>query len=246
MREGKWISGKFLLTPLREGRLCFLPVAADDVKISTHAPAGGATLRLYHRICDVPISTHAPAGGATRNEYQCRYSSALFLLTPLREGRPLRVWYGQDVAVISTHAPAGGATRHVSAASWLAVFLLTPLREGRLHLRPEHRRRTYFYSRPCGRGDETGAVGAQLRFDFYSRPCGRGDMGRARSYGSSRSISTHAPAGGATISAPRNRQSAGISTHAPAGGATWRVRRTRYALIRFLLTPLREGRLDDT
>ena len=43
LREGKWISGKFLLTPLREGRLCFLPVAADDVKISTHAPAGGAT-----------------------------------------------------------------------------------------------------------------------------------------------------------------------------------------------------------
>ena len=66
MREGKWISGKFLLTPLREGRLCFLPVAADDVKISTHAPAGGATLYESLLAANVwNISTHAPAGGAT-------------------------------------------------------------------------------------------------------------------------------------------------------------------------------------
>ena len=82
--------------------------------------------------------------------------------------------------------------------------------------------RTYFYSRPCGRGDENVAPFSETQGelflltplregrhitmsdslrklqDFYSRPCGRGDrcyyLSGTRHYG----ISTHAPAGGAT------------------------------------------------
>ena len=211
----------FLLTPLREGRLSWCCARLLRMRISTHAPAGGAT---FFALVQNPIVVNfysRPCGrGDEASLREGKWISGKFLLTPLREGRPLRVWYGQDVAVISTHAPAGGATRHVSAASWLAVFLLTPLREGRLHLRPEHRRRTYFYSRPCGRGDETGAVGAQLRFDFYSRPCGRGDPREGRFDRVLLPISTHAPAGGATEAAIKNRNIGYISTHAPAGGAT--------------------------
>ena len=79
----------------------------------------------------------------------------LFLLTPLREGRRLRAADRQQVSNISTHAPAGGAT-------W-------PVPLGR-------KKRSHFYSRPCGRGDP-------LRW--------HGNSPRHK-------ISTHAPAGGAT------------------------------------------------
>ena len=78
--------------------------------ISTHAPAGGATSRRRFMGLSVFISTHAPAGGATRRHDGLHragmhfYSrpcgrgdltsgdsdedAVLFLLTPLREGRP--------------------------------------------------------------------------------------------------------------------------------------------------------------
>ena len=101
------------------------------------------------------ISTHAPAGGATLPPQLMRVP-ALFLLTPLREGRrpaaaPVRdhsaYFYSRPCGRgdmerlallggiwISTHAPAGGATR---------------LRQIDFGLTE-----TYFYSRPCGRGDE--------------------------------------------------------------------------------------------
>ena len=62
-------------------------------------------------------------------------------------------------------------------------FLLTPLREGRPFPAQESRRRTYhFYSRPCGRGD-----GLSLFTELVHK-----------------SISTHAPAGGATRKTARH------------------------------------------
>ena len=198
-----------------------------------------------HAECRRLISTHAPAGGATSAAVTDGTSRTLFLLTPLREGRPLG-------------AGAAGLRR---------IFLLTPLREGRPG---RHRcgRQTAgdFYSRPCGRGDciylpeywerlkistHAPAGGAtcppsssvHVYTNFYSRPCGRGDLfpftkfdfsqrflltplregRRAQRSRDQRSqnISTHAPAGGATcrisfvLCVRRN-----ISTHAPAGGAT--------------------------
>ena len=77
-------------------------------------------------------------------------------------------------------------------------FLLTPLREGRRPWRrAERRKRAYFYSRPCGRGDvhqypdyamadeflltplregrRNSAEETEGKAYFYSRPCGRGD-----------------------------------------------------------------------
>ena len=78
-------------------------------------------------------------------------------------------------------------------------FLLTPLREGRHVLLSRLARLPNFYSRPCGRGDIKTVV------NIYCET----------------SISTHAPAGGATKGA--NEMIIDlilISTHAPAGGAT--------------------------
>ena len=56
----------------------------------------------------------------------------LFLLTPLREGRPDHDNARRAYRHISTHAPAGGATTYLlSVNTKFFLFLLTPLREGR-------------------------------------------------------------------------------------------------------------------
>ena len=90
---------------------------------------------------------------------------------------------------ISTHAPAGGATleRHLER------------RVGDQH----------FYSRPCGRGDARRGSPRPLDPYFYSRPCGRGDPNPVATALYVTSISTHAPAGGATA-----RRAAAISSPA--------------------------------
>ena len=62
------LRNKFLLTPLREGRLREEEKVILCRRISTHAPAGGATALL----CEMPRVDHE------------------FLLTPLREGRHSR------------------------------------------------------------------------------------------------------------------------------------------------------------
>ena len=99
----------FLLTPLREGRRVHAQNAGDGRKISTHAPAGGATLPGAAARRDTTISTHAPAGGATQpNDNALALHE--FLLTPLREGRRSRGTRLHAYSGISTHAPAGGAT----------------------------------------------------------------------------------------------------------------------------------------
>ena len=82
--------------------------------------------------------------------------------------------------------------------------------------------------------------------NFYSRPCGRGDeadvCGRNAVI-----ISTHAPAGGATYKvSTRVLTVRCISTHAPAGGATWMIRSYKGGGLIFLLTPLREGRQEQS
>ena len=55
--------------------------------ISTHAPAGGATMNRLRKESSASISTHAPAGGATAEGLGQGFSREIFLLTPLREGR---------------------------------------------------------------------------------------------------------------------------------------------------------------
>ena len=190
--------------------------------ISTHAPAGGATklpaagstsaLNFYSR----------PCGRGDGAPLQASRPAGQFLLTPLREGRPDAALQTDREDWISTHAPAGGATDgkfHIPLTQ--QEFLLTPLREGR--------------PRAGGRNDGN-------EDHFYSRPCGRGDFVGLQLVNVDHFISTHAPAGGATLrgliilcavydfySRPCGRgdpylqhraDGKKISTHAPAGGAT--------------------------
>ena len=211
--------GDFYSRPCGRGDKLYL-CGCLSAKISTHAPAGGATILEYARSGIAPISTHAPAGGAT----------------------PLGL-FAALVAQISTHAPAGGATEKNEIVRGGIKFLLTPLREGRLEAMSKVKRKPpNFYSRPCGRGDAAALVcNRQIPFYFYSRPCGRGDVFFQREEAVFH-ISTHAPAGGATSRIYYVDAASYISTHAPAGGATVAFAMARTVQSPFLLTPLREGR----
>ena len=166
-----------------------------------------------------------------------------FLLTPLREGRRLPCGQTRRPAYFYSRPCGRGDTPSLTSPSTVILFLLTPLREGRRKrptqnpypsrflltpLREGRRRnhgnfcaRPHFYSRPCGRGDISRTSGRGRWYEhFYSRPCGRGDERRPAFSAVRPSISTHAPAGGATGMPAAALRRFQISTHAPAGGAT--------------------------
>ena len=204
---------------------------------------GRPFFRYSKRTCSI-ISTHAPAGGATRKQWMATLDGR-FLLTPLREGRPERknnMAAKNNLFLLTPLREGRPAECYVSGA--VRVFLLTPLREGRqTSFCFWHPKVSYFYSRPCGRGDDDS--------DFYmntsntiSTHAPAGGATKARCSGSSSiPISTHAPAGGATVIARGFLVHDNfISTHAPAGGATWSSSYMRTNILGFLLTPLREGR----
>ena len=166
-----------------------------------------------------------PCGRGDDLRDQCRARNADFYSRSCGRGDPDRDQRGSKPEdPISTHAPAGGATRALfGPPSHTYQFLLTPLREGRPE-RPTSRKSesSYFYSRPCGRGDDCRKLHkADDSIYFYSRPCGRGD-----------------PVIRVLVNAVIE-----ISTHAPAGGATKSFLLIWSLPVVFLLTPLREGRL---
>ena len=174
------------------------------------------------------------------------------------------------LVIISTHAPAGGATGYLyDTAAYDSLFLLTPLREGRPDgQRGQARLSADFYSRPCGRGDRRGFRIASAQFRFLLTPLREGRPCPLRHRCSRFPISTHAPAGGATVYLVIDfRTTRSISTHAPAGGATLLQLQRQNVSVHFysrpcgrgdvpasgtisvhvplfLLTPLREGRLS--
>ena len=212
----------FYSRPCGRGDLRDFPVFHVGIAISTHAPAGGATIgpHSFRKVYAV-ISTHAPAGGATPVSHTEGEAIALFLLTPLREGRLeldvlalcLVDFYSRpcgrgdleqegvtmEMKIISTHAPAGGATS--LACSWsmsIILFLLTPLREGRP-------------ATPTRRS---------ISSSFLLTPLREGRLRHAEKGRRNNPISTHAPAGGATVGFTTIVHNRKISTHAPAGGAT--------------------------
>ncbi len=124
-------------------------------EISTHAPAGGATPGADHnyRVCEHFYSRPCGRGDSTTVIFLP--VAAVFLLTPLREGRRRSLnslsgfqgnFYSRPcgrgdseenikglTSGISTHAPAGGATHPPPKTESVQI--------------------AHFYSRPCGRGD---------------------------------------------------------------------------------------------
>ena len=81
------LNWKFLLTPLREGRRGVAVVRRHDLRISTHAPAGGATnISAVHRLLLLYFYSR-PCGRGDLAERLGYEPEETFLLTPLREGR---------------------------------------------------------------------------------------------------------------------------------------------------------------
>ena len=254
----------FLLTPLREGRPSSALHRIADAMISTHAPAGGATLVSGFVDVAFTISTHAPAGGATGAPARPRPPPADFYSHPCGRGDSIPAhWCVFEI--ISTHAPAGGATRSTRASRQSRRnFYSRPCGRGDTPSASLWRPPSYFYSRPCGRGDDVEGSAANTAGVFLLTPLREGRHTAAAPVNPTSCISTHAPAGGATKSPYRLSLRSAISTHAPAGGATasphgciaaaphfysrpcGRGDLTRCCraenLSLFLLTPLREGR----
>ena len=169
----------------------------------------------------------------------------LFLLTPLREGRPCGL---RRLFVLRLD------------------FYSRPCGRGDVPGTGEVLPALYFYSRPCGRGDPAGTPDApQLGRLFLLTPLREGrrwmldgtiDIPNISTHAPAggatettiayltgeTDISTHAPAGGATSagSPPRGRVHA-ISTHAPAGGATRPVARLRRLDLHFYSRPCGRG-----
>ena len=102
------------------------------------------------------------------------------------------------------------------------VFLLTPLREGRLEGAVCFARLGNFYSRPCGRGDSEPNYHVGDILTFLLTPLREGRRQRFLEEVDDGVISTHAPAGGATVN---------------------NVFLINFDTV-FLLTPLREGRRE--
>ena len=189
------------------------------------------------------ISTHAPAGGATRSASVSRRRKADFYSRPCGRG---------DTDI-------GNAFKHP------IQFLLTPLREGRPVSRSVAVVFAYFYSRPCGRGDADGVkingnvtvflltplregrpeLLAQLQrlVRFLLTPLREGRPGSRRADPARIAISTHAPAGGATPTAQETARRASYFYSRPCGRGDSSAPSPRRWRCRFLLTPLREGRL---
>ena len=102
----------------------------------------------------------------------------LFLLTPLREGRPCGL---RRLFVLRLD------------------FYSRPCGRGDVPGTGEVLPALYFYSRPCGRGDPAGTPDApQLGRLFLLTPLREGRLPRRDLDSSDFKISTHAPAGGAT------------------------------------------------
>ena len=190
---------QFLLTPLREGRL-----QPNDNALALHEFLL-TPLREGRPVCVATVTTPrlfllTPLREGRPNAIMVSRPGVRFLLTPLREGRRLIVHHRNPQAAISTHAPAGGATR----------------RREEVRDEPDH-----FYSRPCGRGDATSSSSARRALSFLLTPLREGRLFKDRYFPTGDGISTHAPAGGATLwMALQAHAMELLSTHAPAGGAT--------------------------
>ena len=151
-------------------------------------------------------------------------SAVQFLLTPLREGRRAAEIPAAARTLISTHAPAGGATCSATVAVAIVLPISTHAPAGGATsswIICAYRRPISTHA-PAGGATDLSILLWRMPVNFYSRPCGRGDQ--------------H------LCNALINRSL--ISTHAPAGGATCCGKRHDLRFRQFLLTPLREGRLD--
>ena len=174
--------------------------------ISTHAPAGGATKAVCHRHVGAVISTHAPAGGATyTNGLLSEENNTNFYSRPCGRGDQLWRQLGPRLRHFYSRPCGRGDVGQPCVGHMNDDFLLTPLREGRRDNANKmgSDMTLTFYSRPCGRGDLRRLYCASSHAAFLLTPLREGRQRRACRTGTRNSLSTHAPAGGATYQRQR-------------------------------------------
>ena len=206
LREGRrppmicavWHS-QFLLTPLREGR----------------RRPGVLRQRGIHNFYSRPCGRGGSASSAT-----LRPATAIFLLPPLREGRPGSRPGKSFAHGISTHAPAGGATKGKTVS-------ISNLQN--------------FYSRPCGRGDMIGRSCTKCRKSFLLTPLREGRR-RSSVWRAATPSFLLTPLREGRPRYGRNTSQGSEFLLTPLREGRPSTTGTRSVWSRFLLTPLREGR----
>ncbi len=191
--------------------------------VSTHAPAKGATRISWISPAPNGVSTHAPAKGATlvwANNY-CIYQ---FQLTPPRRGRPAQTHGNRSLVKFQLTPPRRGRRAARLRPGPGPCFNSRPREGGDVRLQDGWCDVVGFNSRPREGGDalDTSAllplvfqltpprrgrprygVTRQSTFPFQLTPPRRGRPDLYCNDCSNRIVSTHAPAKGATQSAPR-------------------------------------------
>ena len=156
----------FLLTPLREGRRKARCSGSSPISISTHAPAGGATVSIASPVLSSTfLLTPLREGRLGLCSAGCT-TSCQFLLTPLREGRPASCVRSTPSRKFLLTPLREGRRGSEGTKSELSAFLLTPLREGR--------RREHGQARHAGISTHAPAGGATAIFHkSVMRFCGK-------------------------------------------------------------------------
>ena len=95
---------------------------------------------------------------------------------------------------------------------------------------------------PAGGATKPEAATSSPAINFYSRPCGRGDELFGSGKVDTEDISTHAPAGGATQTAMKAQSGGNPFLLTPLREGRLQLAILRICVVQFLLTPLREGR----
>ena len=214
-------------------------VGCNGMGISIHAPAKGATFTAYYPANNALISIHAPAKGATSPLHSVLPVSKLFQSTlPRRERRMSTGGCGMAQKFQST-LPRRERLGLPRLTRRYRLFQSTlPRRERHPSHTPILPHRKFQSTLPRRERPASDSAGTTI---LYFNPRSReGSDTRSRSNSSSRSISIHAPAKGATCLWSARLATQTISIHAPAKGATNEVIKCKIRLIFQSTLPRRE------
>jgi len=125
----------FQPTPPRGGRLSGFGSIIQPERVSTHAPAWGATLPDKLFPDGLTVSTHAPAWGATYELTDEECNTRMFQPTPPRGGRQPPLFHIREVRSCFNPRPRVGGDGHsLGPQTPDDGFQPTPPRGGRHHL----------------------------------------------------------------------------------------------------------------
>ena len=146
----------------------------DTINFYSRPCGRGDVVSYTYKIQSSYISTHAPAGGATSSRNGRSSARTVFLLTPLREGRP---WSASSVKKKSQFLLTPlreGRPSESAKTEDDAQFLLTPLREGRRSRNGRSSARTVFLLTPLREGRRCGKKQEARRNRFLLTPLREG------------------------------------------------------------------------